>query len=115
MAEKKMESTSNKSSEEKPRMPLNEQEWEKAWSVKFTTMPGGCLHLTYPDGEKRVFDVWDYLKRTGHTKGFWKLLFDQKYFETVTAVCGVMPDWEDGLINISPEVMYLESKPINTF
>jgi len=94
-------------------MLLNEQEFERAWSVSFTPIPEGCLHLTYPDGEERVFDVWDYLKRHDRTKGFWAKLFNQDYFNTVKSVHG-MPDWEDGLINISPEVLLTESTLLNT-
>ena len=93
-------------------MLLNEQEWNKAWSVSFSPMSEGRLHLKYPDGEERVFDVWDYLKRTIRTKGFWSYLFDQDYFNEVKSVEG-MPDWGDGLINISPEILYMESDSIN--
>lgn len=93
-------------------MVLSESDWERAWSVKFTPMSGGRLHLVYPDGEERIFDVWDYLKRHNRKKGFWAYLFDQDYFNTVKSVQG-MPDWDNGLINIAPEVMLTESEKIS--
>jgi hypothetical protein len=91
-------------------MVLNEEEWNKAWSVEFTPMPGGRLLLKYPDGEERVFDVWDYLKRHGRTKGMWAPIFDQEFFNTVVAVGGSMPSWDNDVLTIAPEVLYSESK-----
>jgi len=93
-------------------MLLNEQEFEKAWSVSFTPFPEGCLHLIYPDGEERVFDVLDYIKRHNWTKGIWSKLFNEDYFNSVKSIQG-MPDWGDGLINISPEVLLTESTPLD--
>jgi len=95
-------------------MLLSEQDWNKAWAVYFKPLSGGRLHLSYPDGEERIFDVWDYLKRHGLVRGFWKKLFDQDYFNSVKPLGG-MPDWEDGLINIAPEIILTESDPIGTF
>jgi len=92
---------------------LNGQKFERAWSVSFTPIPEGRLHLKYPDGEERVFDVWDYIRRHNWSKGVWRNLFDQNYFNTVKSNFG-MPDWEDGLITIDPEVMLAESKSLNS-
>ena len=94
-------------------MLLNEQEWEKAWSVTFKPVAGGRLHLKYPDGEERVFDVWNWMKRTGRTKGFWKNLFDQDYFNSVTVVGRAVPSWDDDLITLAPELLFTDSDPIN--
>jgi hypothetical protein len=70
-------------------MHLSEAEWEKAHSAEFQPISEGRLHLKYPDGEERIFD--------------------QDFFNTVKNLDG-MPDWDNGLINFSPETMLIESE-----
>ena len=91
-------------------MILSDQEWDKAWSVTVIPLPQGCLHLIYPDGEERIFDVWHYLKRKGRTKGFWGELFDQEYFNTVSTIQNNFPEWDDGLIAFPADFLYTHSE-----
>jgi len=91
---------------------LNEQEWNKANSVKFRPIPNGRLLLLYPDGDKRIFDVWEYLTKNNLSKGYWKNLFDQNYFESVENV-GAMASWDDESITIDGSMMFENSTPTN--
>jgi hypothetical protein len=93
-------------------MLLSEADFEKACSVEFYPLSEGRLHLTYPDGEERIFNVWDYLKRHGRTVGMWAAVFDQEFFNTVQNVSG-MPVWgPEECMTMAPETLLLYSDPI---
>ncbi|GHV82214.1 hypothetical protein AGMMS49991_07720 [Spirochaetia bacterium] len=89
---------------------LSEQEYKKAWAVSFTPMVDGKLYLTYPDGDKAIFDVYEFLERNHLTKGFWRELYDPKFFMSVHSESG-MPVWSDQ-IDIAPEILLLHAVPL---
>jgi hypothetical protein len=58
-----------------------------------------------------VILAYHKLRDSLNDDGFWKKLFDKDYFNKVKSIQG-MPDWEEGLINISPETLLLYSTSI---
>jgi Protein of unknown function (DUF2442) len=65
-----------------------------------------CLHLTFENGEERIFDVTPYLDR-----GIFASLKDPKLFSTVRVVAGSI-EWSNEL-DLSYDTVYLESWSLN--
>lgn len=63
------------------------------------------IHLTFINGEEKVFDLKPYLKYT-----IFKPLQDQDNLRSFSIVDGTI-EWDCGA-DLSPDTFYLESKPL---
>ncbi len=66
-------------------------------------MPDYQLLLTFENGEKRLFDMHEYIN-----KGVFSELSDERLFKTVHISFDTI-EWENGA-DLDPEILYQDSK-----